>query len=97
MIFVLHRARDGLWPMLQRFFPQQVLLRMQAEGAAPLARRVQPEVGSVLLEVKDASKRFGGLLANDHVSFALRAGEVLALDRPERCRQEHDVQRHFRR
>lgn len=82
MIFVLHRARDGLWPMLQRFFPQQVLLRMQAEGAAPLARRVQPEAGSVLLEVQDASKHFGGLVANDRVSFKVRAGEVMALIGP---------------
>lgn len=80
MIFVLHRARDGVWPIIARSFPPPA---MRAVVEAPaLARRALPATGSVLLEVKEASKRFGGLLANDHVSFALRAGEVLALIGP---------------
>jgi ABC-type branched-subunit amino acid transport system ATPase component len=41
-----------------------------------------PESGSLLLEVTDASKRFGGLVANDKVSFKVRAGEVMALIGP---------------
>jgi ABC-type branched-subunit amino acid transport system ATPase component len=81
MIFVLHRARDGVWPMLQRFFPQRVV-RARTEGVDALARRPRPEPGSVLLEVTDASKRFGGLVANDQVSFRVRAGEIMALIGP---------------
>ncbi len=81
MIVVLHRARDGVWPMIQRFFPQR-LICARVDGVRPLTRRPLPEAGSVLLEVKDASKRFGGLLANDRVSFGVRAGEVMALIGP---------------
>ena len=81
MIFVLHRARDGVWPMIKRFFPQPAM-RACGLGAAALARRPLPEAGAVLLEVKDASKRFGGLVANDRVSFQVLAGEVMALIGP---------------
>ncbi|HTO98884.1 MAG TPA: ABC transporter ATP-binding protein [Myxococcales bacterium] len=35
-----------------------------------------------LLEVRDLTKRFGGLLANDSVSFSLEAGEILGLIGP---------------
>ena len=81
MIFVLHRARDGVWPFVQRLFPQR------RPGACPikaqaLPRRPLPETDSVVLEVKDASKRFGGLVANDRMSFRVRAGEVMALIGP---------------
>ncbi|MEF8753422.1 MAG: branched-chain amino acid ABC transporter ATP-binding protein/permease [Accumulibacter sp.] len=81
MIVVLHRARDGVWPMLQRFWPQEVR-RAHTEGVPRLARRSLPEPGSALLEVSDASKRFGGLVANDRVSFRVRAGEIMALIGP---------------
>ncbi|WP_374690456.1 ATP-binding cassette domain-containing protein [Accumulibacter sp.] len=81
MILVLHRARDGVWPMLQRFWPQEVR-RARSEGVPHLAKRPLPEPGSVLLEVTDASKCFGGLVANDRVSFRVRAGEIMALIGP---------------
>ena len=81
MILVLQRARDGIWPMLQRFFPQRVV-RARTEGVASLARRPRPEPGSILLEVTDASKHFGGLVANDRVSFRVRASEIMALIGP---------------
>ena len=81
MIFVLHRARDGVWPIIQRFYPPSVV-RARAVEALALPRRPLPAAGSILLEVKDASKRFGGLVANDRMSFRVRAGEVLALIGP---------------
>ena len=34
---------------------------------------------SVLLEIKNISKRFGSLIANDHISFTQTHGEVLAI------------------
>ncbi|MEF8734687.1 MAG: branched-chain amino acid ABC transporter ATP-binding protein/permease [Candidatus Accumulibacter meliphilus] len=81
MILVLQRARDGVWPMLQRFFPQAPVHGPMIKAQA-LPRRPLPEAGSVLLEVTNACKRFGGLVANDHMSFCVRAGEVMALIGP---------------
>ncbi|WP_300327376.1 branched-chain amino acid ABC transporter ATP-binding protein/permease [Accumulibacter sp.] len=81
MIFVLQRARDGVWPMIARHFPQPPT-RAQLREAPPLARRERPAAGAVLLEVKDACKRFGGLVANDRMNFQVRAGEVMALIGP---------------
>ena len=34
---------------------------------------------SALLEIKDMSKKFGGLIANDKISFTQMPGEVLAI------------------
>ncbi|MDD5298054.1 MAG: branched-chain amino acid ABC transporter ATP-binding protein/permease [Rhodocyclaceae bacterium] len=81
MILVLHRAREGLWPLLLRLFPAQATRPRVAE-AEPLARRTLPDNGSVLLEVNNATKRFGGLVANDDMSLTVRAGEVMALIGP---------------
>ena len=82
MIFVLHRARDGVWPIVTRWWPQQSTPARGGVEAPPLARRRLPEPGSLLLEIKDATKRFGGLVANEKVSFSVMAGEVMALIGP---------------
>ncbi|MBL8397598.1 MAG: branched-chain amino acid ABC transporter ATP-binding protein/permease [Candidatus Accumulibacter sp.] len=81
MIVVLQRARDGVWPLLQRIFPPPPV-RIPAGEVEPLPRRPRPAAGEVLLEVKQATKYFGGLCANDQVSFDVRAGEVMALIGP---------------
>jgi len=81
MIFVLHRARDGLWPLLAKLAPA-------GEGkhavptAQPLPRRTQAASAGPLLEVVDAVKKFGGLVANDHMSLTVEAGEIMALIGP---------------
>lgn len=36
-------------------------------------------MADTLLELRDITKQFPGVIANDHVSFDLRAGEVHAL------------------
>jgi len=83
MIVVLHRARDGLWPVLRRLRPRRPIVpTLGVEAAEPLARRSPPAAGDVLLDVRGVSKRFGGLVANDAISFSVRAGEVLALIGP---------------
>ncbi|MEW5781845.1 MAG: ABC transporter permease subunit [Pseudomonadota bacterium] len=84
MIFVLHRARDGLWPMLVRFFPDDGCRPASADfvQTAPLPRRAVPAPGTPLLEVSDAVKKFGGLVANDRMSLNVAAGEILALIGP---------------
>lgn len=83
MIVVLHRARDGLWPWIARCLPQKSALAARRRfDAGPLPRRPVPATGTPLLEVKDATKKFGGLIANDRMSLQVRAGEVLALIGP---------------
>ena len=81
MIFVLHRAREGLWPIILNFFPERADRPRVAEAEA-LPRRTVPAVGTLLLEVKNGTKRFGGLVANNRMNFSVHAGEVLALIGP---------------
>ncbi|MBU1236365.1 MAG: branched-chain amino acid ABC transporter ATP-binding protein/permease [Gammaproteobacteria bacterium] len=81
MIFVLHRARDGLWPVVRRLFPAQAAAA-GVVAAAPLPIREKPVAGTVLLDVRDAVKKFGGLTANNQMSLSVKAGEILALIGP---------------
>ncbi|MEW6165817.1 MAG: branched-chain amino acid ABC transporter ATP-binding protein/permease [Pseudomonadota bacterium] len=83
MIVVLHRARDGLWPWLARWLPaQKPVPAGRRRAAAALPRRAVPPPGTPLLEVKDAVKQFGGLIANDRMSLTVASGEILALIGP---------------
>ncbi|WP_240629925.1 ABC transporter ATP-binding protein [Specibacter cremeus] len=52
-----------------------------AEAAAP-EREIEVKVGDDLVEVKDLTMRFGGLVALDDVSFTIRRGEILGLIGP---------------
>src|SRR5664279_4253897 len=81
MIFVLQRARDGLWPILTRFVPQGQATREVPLGIA-LPKKPVPESGRVLLEARNVFKRFGGLVANNNMSLTVKAGEVMALIGP---------------
>ena len=81
MILVLHRARDGLWPIILRLIPEHPD-RPRVAHAEALPRRAIPPAGSVLLEINNASKRFGGLIANDRMNFKVRSAEIMALIGP---------------
>ncbi|MBL8489697.1 MAG: branched-chain amino acid ABC transporter ATP-binding protein/permease [Rhodocyclaceae bacterium] len=81
MILVLQRARDGLWPILVGLLPEQRESRRVPE-AEPLPRRSLPERGTVILEAREVTKRFGGLVANDGMSLDVKAGEIMALIGP---------------
>ena len=81
LILVLQRAREGIWPWLVRLVPVRQGRRTVAEAEA-LPRREMPAAGTVLLEVKEARKQFGGLVANDNMNLSVKAGEVMALIGP---------------
>lgn len=81
MIVVLHRARDGLWPVVQRWVPVRRTARSIPVGAA-LPMRSKPASGALLLEVTEVVKKFGGLVANNRMSLKVHAGEILALIGP---------------
>ncbi len=84
MVFVLQRFADGLWPTVQRF--SDLWLKREAPRAAhqavPLEQRTLPAAGTVLLQARNVTKRFGGLVANNNVSMDVKAGEVHALIGP---------------
>ncbi len=82
LILVLQRARDGLWPWLVRLVPVKAKQQRTVAETEPLPCRQMPAAGTVLLEVKDARKQFGGLVANDNMSLTVKAGEVMALIGP---------------
>ncbi len=84
MIFMLQRARDGIWPLVLKVFhgllPAQQRRRLAAASA--LERRPARSAGEVLLDARDVTRRFGGLVANKDMSLTVSAGEILALIGP---------------
>ena len=82
MVLVLHRAREGLWPILRKLVPVRTVRRTLDADAEPLPRRTLPKAGELILEAKDVTRRFGGLVANNNMSLEVRAGEILALIGP---------------
>ena len=82
MVLVLHRAREGLWPILKKLVPVRAFRKTIDPDAEPLPRRTLPKAGELILEAKDVTRRFGGLIANNNMSLEVRAGEILALIGP---------------
>jgi branched-chain amino acid transport system permease protein len=62
--------------------PQRATARPIATTAEPLQRQVPPPAGEVILEARNVTRKFGGLVANDNMSLDVRAGEILALIGP---------------
>jgi branched-chain amino acid transport system permease protein len=81
MLPLLHRARNGLMPLLARLAPQAAN-RQRPPQAQPLSGRLRPEAGVQLLEVAGARKNFGGLAAVRDLTFEMRSGEILGLIGP---------------
>lgn len=87
MVLVLQYARDGVWPMLASVWRTVTGQTAQRKlppppEAAELPRRTRPEVGTLVLEVENARKEFGGLVAVNDISFKLKAGEIMGLIGP---------------
>jgi branched-chain amino acid transport system permease protein len=80
LVLLLQYARDGVWSYLGRWLPAPKAARF--EGAAPLARRTQPQAGESLLKLEGVRKNFGGLVAVNGVSFEVKAGEIIGLIGP---------------
>lgn len=82
LLLILHRAREGMWPAVLQGLRLGNQPRLISERAEPLPRRSLPQRGEVILEVKEVTRLFGGLVANNQVNFCVRAGEILALIGP---------------
>ncbi|WP_159692706.1 branched-chain amino acid ABC transporter ATP-binding protein/permease [Cognatazoarcus halotolerans] len=82
MVLILQRARDGIWPLLAKLVPVRAVHKQISASAEPLARRPMPAKGEFILEAKNVTRKFGGLVANNNMSLEVRAGEILALIGP---------------
>jgi branched-chain amino acid transport system permease protein len=83
-ILLLQRARGGVMGYVVRWTQGRFArdARVGDEVASPLTRRVLPARGTPVLAVAHATKRFGGLVAVDDVSFTVEAGEIVGLIGP---------------
>lgn len=81
MILLLQRAREGIWPHLRQWLPKPHPAPVIA-SATVLPGRERLQAGEPLLEVEGVRMQFGGLVAVNGVSFALRAGEIVGLIGP---------------
>jgi branched-chain amino acid transport system permease protein len=82
MVLLLHRARNGLWPLIARALPARREPRRINMSAEPLPRRPLPPRGDVVLEGAGITRRFGGLVANNGIGLAVEAGQVVAVIGP---------------
>jgi branched-chain amino acid transport system permease protein len=81
-LLVLHRAPRGLSPLLAGWLPAGPRPRaVPVSHVQPLARRAMPSEPTVLT-VSGVTKRFGGLVAVNNLSFDVRRGEVTGLIGP---------------
>jgi len=85
LVLVLRFAPDGLWPLIShaiaRWLPARGA-RAVDEAAPALSSRSHPERGAPLLDVRAIRKTFGGLVAVNDISFAIRAGDIVGLIGP---------------
>ena len=86
IIVIVLAAPEGIVPWLRERWRR----RAPVTGLAPLAidarpyqrDRPAPAGGEALLQVEGLSVRFGGLKANDRVSFEIRGGEIVGIIGP---------------
>ena len=81
LVLVLRFAPDGLWPLIARWLPGAGR-RAVDESAPALSARSHPARGAPLLNVRAIRKQFGGLVAVNDISFAIRAGDIVGLIGP---------------
>ncbi|MFC2995242.1 ATP-binding cassette domain-containing protein [Acinetobacter sichuanensis] len=86
IVVLMQKAPSGLWPMLVKLLPQRFkandLHTVLTEPTQKLPSLDLPVKGTVILEAKNVTKKFGGLVANNNMNLKIHAGEILALIGP---------------
>lgn len=84
LVLLLQVAPGGLWPRLIALLPLRSSDRKAIDSdAAPLPAREKTAGGEgALLDVRQARKQFGGVVAVNDVSFDVQANEIVALIGP---------------
>ena len=82
LVAALHFAREGLWSRLAALFPSATPATPSLE-VFPLPHRViEKTEHASLLSIESASKRFGGIIAVNDVSFSVEPQQIMALIGP---------------
>ena len=82
LVALLHLAPSGMWPWLMARLPWKSTGK-RPDTSLTLASRERPAVNSsALLQVDNARKQFGGVIAVNNVSFSVGAREIVALIGP---------------
>jgi ABC-type branched-subunit amino acid transport system ATPase component len=81
---LLQVAPGGLWPRLMALLPRRSSDRktVDMDAAALPVREKAPDGEGALLDVRQARKQFGGVVAVNNVSFDVHAREIVALIGP---------------
>ncbi|KQW19090.1 hypothetical protein ASC80_16735 [Afipia sp. Root123D2] len=82
LVVLLQLAPTGMWPRLMAWLPSAPD-RKPIDPTAALDARPRPTLGNgVLLQIENARKEFGGVVAVNDVSFDVQAREIVALIGP---------------
>lgn len=86
IVLLMQKAPSGLWPMIVKLIPSRFRANdIHTELTAPtqtLPTLELPPKGTLILEAKNVTKKFGGLVANNNMNLKIHAGEILALIGP---------------
>ncbi len=82
LVVLLQLAPTGVWPWLMARLPYKPARRRPDTTLALSARPREAGAPSVLLQVENARKQFGGVIAVNNVSFDVKAREIVALIGP---------------
>lgn len=86
IVLLMQKAPSGLWSMIVKLVPQRFKMKDQHLAITAPTRELPslefPLKGSVILEAKEVTKKFGGLIANNKMNLSIRSGEILALIGP---------------
>ena len=82
LVLLLQLAPTGVWPWLMARLPVKQGRRRPDTSLALPARARPASVPKVLLQIENARKQFGGVIAVNNVSFEVHAREIVALIGP---------------
>jgi branched-chain amino acid transport system permease protein len=80
LVLILQTASSGVWPIL--FGPPPPPTPPEPRDAKATPERTLPAPGTALLQVQDARKVFGGLVAVNDVNFDVQSGCIIGLIGP---------------
>ena len=83
LVILLQIAPGGLWPKLMAALRiRQAAHAKRTQAETPLPSRDKTNETEKLLDVREARKQFGGVVATNNVSFDIKPAEIVALIGP---------------